>query len=1374
MIINNPFNGKLNLDTAQYRISNGDYIDALNVTKDAEGTGQDKVISNILGNSLLPYTLPAGTNKIIGFYPDKIRNRAYYFLWNSNGFNSILYYDLSNDIIVKVLVSKTDSDGIDILNFDPSYKVLSVNVFYRDDEGDILYFNDGLNPPKSINIDADYGTSWKLEYLLIAKAPPVMPPKVTYENDTIVTVNNLRNSLYQFCYRFVYDNNEKSVWSSKSIVPLPQQPTLFLTNSDLSLNARISISVSSGGTDVKGIELSFRENNNSVISDWFLISQFDKAENAIPHNDIFTYKFYNDSIYSQIDVIESSQLQDYVPQKANAAELANGNTLLYAGITEGYNKTNMELLAYTPNSSLDIPVPIYFFKDYCGLLFFATCNGLDSGSTGRTLKIYLYGTGTNTNGQVTTLNNPVGQYVINVVNSNNVNIGYTYQNLTTPKTVSSILTDISAGLVANGNNWTQVSLDGNILIMSNTNDFTLYSSGVKYISSSTNNPDNTQFANSWDSGYQYGLQYFDGQGRTIGTQTSKLATFTTYKNNGTQFPQTYLEIKNRPPLEARYYQVVRSNNTTYNKRLYWISNSAYRSPLSLNIITSVYDLESYAYVDISNISEYNKQFSSSVNVVSYSFTPGDRITFLNRYDSTGTVSNINLYDCEILGTEASINTTVGIKEGNFIKIKYPQAAVDEEPNNFNFNGDKDFMHYEIFLYNYSTNSDESQKFFYEFGKCFGIGNYGTANAYHIGLEQTQSPTSPSTVPAIVSGTNGDLFFRKRSIILKNTWVYNCGNQNIDLIPSTTLYIIDSLIMNLNIQNGQSPFSNSDYQVSIQPTVVQLKIGGVTPVYPEFTDDGVFYNKTSGLILLNIVFDVRITTNTAATNVVPQFEMFLVSATEKTYQNIQTTHIADSTGYIFSCDTKVTIPANTKMWIGVYGDNAYVASFDLTMSVLQSKTIEIIENSFNDAYYLTMNSNGRSSVIDENARQVYYPTLIRYSQAYQINTNINGTNNFYFENFDEYDRSFGDVMRLHVRDRYLKVYQKFKVGNVPILTQIIKDSADNPLQANTDKLINKIQYFAGDYGIGDASTSLAWNNFADYFVDNYRGVVCRLSQNGIEPLSIIYFTNAFFTAKLPEYRQTLNNGAAADGAIYTGNPCIYGVFDAYTNKYIIAMEEINRYSDCTFNGGTARAIANATFTASYSMVSANTVCDNCNGVHPLEVFTITAPAYATTLCTAEILTSPLISDGTITGEVWISTCDGISRQFGAGLGPDGTNIAVYQANCQACPTTTTSTTTSTSTSTTSTTTSTSTTTTTTAAPLCLSYLVYADDGTGDKNSYDFSYINCAGDSASGSRTNDGAQIPVCAQEDTVTSTSGYIFADLIGPCGTTTTTTTAAP
>ena len=299
-IINNPFNGKLNLDVANYRIDGGDYIDAINITKDAQGVGQDRVISNIIGNTYIPYTLPSGNNKIIGFYPDKVRNRAYYFLYNTNGYNSIIYYDLSNNTVVKVLESKTDSDGIDILNFNPSYKVTSVNMFYRDDEGDLLFFNDGYNPPKYINVTEYHGTSWKLEYILVAKAPPIMPAKVVYENDENVTQNNLRNKLFQFCYRFTYVNNEKSVWSTKSIVPLPNQLTLDLTEINIHNNSLISVSFSTGGKDVINIELAFRETTSGFTGDWFLIKSINKLENSIIDNDIYTYNFYS---YKKIGIL---------------------------------------------------------------------------------------------------------------------------------------------------------------------------------------------------------------------------------------------------------------------------------------------------------------------------------------------------------------------------------------------------------------------------------------------------------------------------------------------------------------------------------------------------------------------------------------------------------------------------------------------------------------------------------------------------------------------------------------------------------------------------------------------------------------------------------------------------------------------------------------------------------------------------------------------------------------------------------------------------------------------------------------------------------------------------------------------------------------
>ena len=91
--------------------------------------------------------------------------------------------------------------------------------------------------------------------------------------------------------------------------------------------------------------------------------------------------------------------------------------------------------------------------------------------------------------------------------------------------------------------------------------FVLTSSGVK---NSASTEENTEFANVWDSGYQYAIQYFDAQGRTIGAQSRPTSAFNTSNapNNPTvNYPQTFLQIKNRPPLEASYYQVLMSNTT---------------------------------------------------------------------------------------------------------------------------------------------------------------------------------------------------------------------------------------------------------------------------------------------------------------------------------------------------------------------------------------------------------------------------------------------------------------------------------------------------------------------------------------------------------------------------------------------------------------------------------------------------------------------------------------------------------------------------------------------------------------------------------------------------------------------------------------------
>ena len=82
----------------------------------------------------------------------------------------------------------------------------------------------------------------------------------------------------------------------------------------------------------------------------------------------------------------------------------------------------------------------------------------------------------------------------------------------------------------------------------------------------------------------------------------------------------------------------------------------------------------------------------------------------------------------------------------------------------------------------------------------------------------------------------------------------------------------------------------------------------------------------------------------------------------------------------------------------------------------------------------------------------------------------------------------------------------------------------------------------------------------------------------------------------------------------------------------------------------------------------------------------------------------------------------------------------------------------------------TTTTTTTTSNCLSYNVCADDGTGDRNAYEFSYLSCNGTPITSSIVNLSCR-EICAIEGTVSSPSPFVTADELGPCNVTTTTTT---
>lgn len=1099
------FNGKLNTDIQNYRVPAGDYVDALNITRDAQGTGQDRVVSNVVGNQLVPYTLPNGTNKTIGNFEDKVRNRLYYFIWNSSGYNTIAYYDGITNSIVKVMQDLTDTGNVGVLNFDPSYRIDQIDIIYRT-EGDLLFWTDGLNPPSKINVttatSGGYGTIIR-SFLNVIKEPPQIPPAVVYEDDGTVTVNNFRKRLFKFKYRNVFDDNEKSVWSAVSVVPLPVNYTDSSGDSDPTKNARIAIVVQTGGKNVTKIEIAAAQSLGNTLSDYFLIQTLNKSDLSISDNDIYTFRFYNNQAYTYVALNESIQPFDYVPQKAYSQALPNGNVLCYAAITEGYD---FSTITGTPSvSSIDqqtTQLPFLFV-------------GSQSGNSG-------FGTG---NIHIKVLGAPAVGDVFNIKTTN-----YTITFTCTVATTTNVINGLSAAAVLDG--FTVVSSDSENLVITKTNEVLQLLTTTPITRTPTDS-----FVFDYNSQYNPGVIYFDAAGRTNSVITNTGLTIETpnYTEVAStqQIPKISLSISSRPPDWAYYYHILFTKNTTKSNLLYWVSDRTFKDDDT--------STTQYAYISIANLNTFIKNNPNSP--LGYTFVSGDRIRFVKVL--SGTVNTI--YTDKDFEIQASVVNPIinGTEEiGQFIKIFLPTTS-----GTFDF-GTSDFFNYFIEVYTPAQSVANGLDVYYEIGQRYAIGNPGTANAYHQGMLQNQ--TSDLITPATFSFTQGDDYYRVRKINTGAEYDYQIqAGYGLDSSAGRCTLgcnFISQSYNDVNIVTGTSPLNNLigfNYATNNDRYILSIVSGTYT-----------FIVKGSITITFDDNIPIPITND--------QYEIYLQVSDGTQITLVSPFDSSQAGTYTHDFNVSVTLTAGQKLFIigwsvPDYDHTRHFTQSDITITRQNPYSIGVIDPNFSDYFASAINSYGRSWVVDANAAQTYYPTLIRNGGEFQQDTTVNKINRFYFDNQDTYNRQYGDIRKLFIEGQYLYVWHQFEVGVVPVLIQIIQDTAGNPLQANTNTLLNKIQYpYKGKYGIGNVPSSFAFGKWAKFFVDNNKGTVNRLSQDGIVPLSILYSTNAFFVSKLAAFRSDLNNGYAAPGQPYTGNPTVYGVYDAYTNKYVVALEEINRY------------------------------------------------------------------------------------------------------------------------------------------------------------------------------------------------------------------------
>jgi len=1000
-------------------------------------------------------TASYGSYVCIGAYPNTVRNTIIYFVWNSVGYHSVMQYDNSIGNISPIFTNLFDSGNVDILGFTLNDKITSVNILNRnidEGEGDLLYFLDSLGRPTQMDLYRFFNGEYRpvnREIINVIKTPPLSPPTCVYGNDTTKSTNSLRNRLFRFKYRYVYDSNQKSVCSPISVVSLPKNILQDTYNSVITNNNRIDLSFNTGDKDVREVQV--------------LMSYVNKT---------------ND--WSDFSLVES----------------INKNTFSFLSI----NQKN-----YILNAGFSIYNNVFNFVGYVVA-------------------------GININIKIRSISSPGSFTYITLAN-------YT----TVPgDTLSSVISTVYSQMSSHSASGLSFSLVGNSSI-GMTYDFSI--PGYSYSQDYTviTYPSNLSIDNF---GYQYSF-YNDGTYPTIDINESiQLFDYVPDVANAQEMPNGNVVM---------YGGITEGYDRTLNPN---VSNTVLTRLVTnvpvgnLSIRFTQEDGSRYGRNGKWEVFLYFSGVPVTGTVITLIGTLGTIITYTtiaadadldvlvhNVIDELR-INGLYVYQANIWNDDFSLNFELTNGRLSSVQIVAPSSDAD-------YNSSPTFL--------FSTERRLGIAYFDKNGKTNGIlyndrvvfPRY-TENASHV-LQipyintkiYHQPPEWAYSYNFYLTKENTQFLYWETLAVKEDTdyYYYDITNLSnyIKYVPSVgnvlSYTFQDGDRLRLIKNKSTLTVYDTSYDAEILGQVTD-PVGQPAGVYIKTRKFAPFSSITNFLTYNYIIQIYRPGQQTAN------------SLNEVYYEFGQQYFIVNpglSTRYHMGMVTNQILSQNTPAEFNFYGGDVYFRyrKYAYTTSGgVAASTFAALDRNFVDTYISAVNSiNGRASVVDINAKRSYYSTLVRFSEAYQPNTNINGTNRFYPNNFDEYDYSFGDIMRFKVRDRFVRVFQKLKVGQVPLYHQILKEQNKETLVVS-DRLLNPIQYYVGDVGIGENAESLASFNFADYFTSNIKGVICRVSNDGIKFLSIDHKIDSWAWKAISQR---------------TGNYKIYGAFDTILQQYIIALE-----------------------------------------------------------------------------------------------------------------------------------------------------------------------------------------------------------------------------
>lgn len=348
----------LNKEDDARLVKNIEMTDALNVRISADQDGDGGIVKNAYGNAAVSFAagnnwqakthaLPTGDNKVVGSVADLQDGIVIFFVWNSTQKHSI--YRFTTAVGKSELVYR-DS----VLSFQKD-TLVQADLIRNLDTDTLLYFTDGLTSPKKLNVSRAIRGGYssvlnsgsdieKLEFITLAKKPPLDPPTFEFITDSSSKENNIYENTYQFAYRYIYLDGEVSAISKYTELAVSQQQLKdgIITDEEKLKNNTIRVSVETSVADVKRIEIIAREGNTGPL---FTIDEINNP--SLSASTTLFVDFNNSQLYNFIPSTDSDKLYDAVPLKAQSQTIS-GSRLFLGNYVDGYANQDNDI-ALLPN-----------------------------------------------------------------------------------------------------------------------------------------------------------------------------------------------------------------------------------------------------------------------------------------------------------------------------------------------------------------------------------------------------------------------------------------------------------------------------------------------------------------------------------------------------------------------------------------------------------------------------------------------------------------------------------------------------------------------------------------------------------------------------------------------------------------------------------------------------------------------------------------------------------------------------------------------------------------------------------------------------------------------------------------------------------------